>query len=120
MLDVEVDLLGDARARSLNGLSTEEGRDGEEEEHEVRKYKNGFLFYGRYKPYDKLTVHWVTEAKEWNGLRTAFIAPMGNEPILSHYYIAVCLLIAVGPPGKRVLVKEDSVEDAKSGEEETE
>ena len=34
MLDVEVDLLGDARARSLNGLGAEEGRDGEEEEAE--------------------------------------------------------------------------------------
>ena len=57
-----------------------------------------------------LEVSWVTEIDSWNTMTAQYIA-MGNEPSLSNFYLSVCLLVEVGPPGARVPVHtEDSVD----------
>ena len=57
--------------------------------------------YDEYGEYPGLEVYWVTESTEWNALTMEYVA-MGNEATLAHAYMEVCMLVEVGPPGKRV------------------
>jgi len=45
-------------------------------------------------------VHWVTKQTPYNAFKSHFVT-YGNEPSLSHDYGRVCLIVNVGPPGRR-------------------
>ncbi|KAI0715767.1 hypothetical protein C8T65DRAFT_643075 [Cerioporus squamosus] len=45
-------------------------------------------------------VYWVTEVGEINQLASAYIH-YGNEGVLNHLYMTVCLTVDVGPVGDR-------------------
>lgn len=45
-------------------------------------------------------VHWVTKQSAHNAFKTQFVA-YGNEPSMGHGYGRVCLIVSVGPPGRR-------------------
>ena len=47
----------------------------------------------------------VTEMTTFNQLKSAMVADMGNEAGLCHMYKYVCLLVDVGPAGKRSEMK---------------
>ena len=57
--------------------------------------------FDEYGEYPGLEVYWVTESAKWNALTMQYVA-MGNEATLAHAYMEVCMLVEVGPPGKRV------------------
>lgn len=45
-------------------------------------------------------VHWVTKQTAYNAFESHMVT-YGNEPSLSHNYGKVCLIVSVGPPGRR-------------------
>ncbi|PIL22770.1 hypothetical protein GSI_15464 [Ganoderma sinense ZZ0214-1] len=47
------------------------------------------------------TVHMVTEMTTFNELKSTMVVDMGNEAGLCHMYKYVCLIVDVGPAGKR-------------------
>ncbi|KAI0669336.1 hypothetical protein C8Q78DRAFT_977857 [Trametes maxima] len=46
------------------------------------------------------TVHWVTPMSELNRVKTRFAA-YGNEPMIGYLYQRICMLVKVGPAGRR-------------------
>ncbi|KAI0355263.1 hypothetical protein OH77DRAFT_1403728 [Trametes cingulata] len=48
------------------------------------------------------TVYWVTPLSEANRVKTRFAA-YGNEPMIGYLYQRICMLVNVGPPGRRDL-----------------
>ncbi|KAI8974158.1 hypothetical protein BD414DRAFT_424674 [Trametes punicea] len=51
-------------------------------------------------PLKNWTVHWVTALTDANRVKTRFAA-YGNEPMLGYLYQRICVLVRVGPPGRR-------------------
>ena len=45
-------------------------------------------------------VHWITPLSHVNRVKTHFAA-YGNEPMMGYLYQRVCILVSVGPPGRR-------------------
>ena len=122
VLDRMVDLEGMGYDSDIGWMLLSEGRGprliskffGEDPEAQWRRWKSSRDDDDLNEGIPKLEVHWVTETQTWNGTTTQYIS-LGNQPTLGHFYASVCLLVGVGPPGKRV-IEEKTVEEQEEGE----